>query len=78
MTKTHRPTQLQKATEFCNTIPPKADIHPRSCYVAFVPRPAVSRCSKGAPLVDHLVGEDKDRIGDRQPDRLRVMDGVLH
>jgi len=34
MTKTHRPTQLQKATEFCNTIPPKADIHLRSCYVA--------------------------------------------
>jgi hypothetical protein len=25
MTKTHRPTQLQKATEFCNTIPLKAD-----------------------------------------------------
>jgi hypothetical protein len=26
MTKTHRPTQLQKATEFCNTIGGKADI----------------------------------------------------
>jgi hypothetical protein len=25
MTKTHRPTQLQKATEFCNTIPLKTD-----------------------------------------------------
>jgi hypothetical protein len=23
-------------------------------------------------LLDHLVGEDRDRIGDRQPDRLRV------
>jgi hypothetical protein len=27
--------------------------------------------SKKAPLFDHLVGEDKDRIGDRQSDRLR-------
>jgi hypothetical protein len=26
MTKTHRPTQLQKATEFCNTIGGKADM----------------------------------------------------
>jgi hypothetical protein len=30
MTKTHRPTQLQKATEFCNTIWGKADIEPTS------------------------------------------------
>jgi hypothetical protein len=29
-------------------------------------------------LLDHHVGEDKDRIGDRQPDRLRAVDGVLH
>src|SRR5712691_6886320 len=26
-------------------LPPKADVHPRSCYVAFVPKPAVSSCS---------------------------------
>ena len=31
----------------CTTaLPPKADVHPRSCYVAFVPKPVLSRCSK--------------------------------
>jgi hypothetical protein len=31
----------------CTTaLPPKADVHPRSCYVAFVPKPAASRCTK--------------------------------
>jgi hypothetical protein len=33
MTKTHRPTQLQKATEFCNTIGGKPDIEQPSLNV---------------------------------------------
>jgi hypothetical protein len=36
---------------------PKADVHPRCCYVAFVPEAAVSNCSKTIALFDHLVGE---------------------
>src|SRR5262245_16550635 len=32
----------------CTTaLPPKAEVHPRCCYVAEVPRAAVSRCSNG-------------------------------
>src|SRR5258706_2517453 len=41
-------------------LPPKADVHLRSCYVAFVPKAVVSRCShvrvRNAELFDHLVG----------------------
>src|SRR5260221_8765867 len=34
----------------CTTaLPPKADVHPRSCHGAFVPEPVVSSCSKAAP-----------------------------
>src|SRR5712671_515020 len=75
MTKTHRPTQLQKATEFCNTLPPKADVHPRSCYVAFVPKPAVSRCSNGADsLLDHLVGAQHETSRNLMTNRLRGLE----
>ena len=39
----------------------EADVHPRSCYVAFVPEAAVSRCSnirlQKPDLLDHLVGQ---------------------
>ena len=54
-----------------SALPLKADMTLRTRYVRFVPRPAVRRRSKGHPLVDRLVGEDQDRIRDRQPDRLR-------
>jgi hypothetical protein len=30
---------------YMTALPPKADVRPRSCYVAEVPKPAVSRCS---------------------------------
>src|SRR5258707_1079236 len=37
-------------------LPPKADVHPRSCYVAFVPiRDKVHRSETA--LFDHLIGE---------------------
>src|SRR5260370_1487260 len=42
----------------CTTVlPPKADVHPRSCYVAFVPQPdswtAANRIHSGAIHTSH-------------------------
>jgi hypothetical protein len=37
-------------------LPPKADVHPRSRYVAFVPNPDIGRA-----LFDHLIGASEQR-----------------
>src|SRR5262249_62204843 len=46
----------------CMTVlPPKAEVHPRSCYVAQVPKAAVSNRSKTVALFDHLIGAGEQR-----------------
>jgi hypothetical protein len=60
----------------CTTaLPPKAEIHRRPCYVAKVPRPAVSRCSKcrvrKLELFDHLLGGCEHARRDGEAQRLR-------
>jgi hypothetical protein len=45
-------------------LPPKADVHLRSCYVAFVPTTEVARS------FDHLVGAAEQRKRNGQPERL--------
>src|SRR5262245_53678205 len=54
----------------CTTaLAPRADIHPRSWYVADVPRAAMSRCSNGRTqkvgLLDHRIGERLWNAGGR-------------
>src|SRR5262245_1202996 len=44
----------------CTTaLAPKAEVHPRSCYVSQVPTAAVS--TRSSPLFDHLIGEGEQR-----------------
>jgi hypothetical protein len=52
-------------------LPPKAEVHPRSCYVAFVPKAAVSNRSKAAALFDHLVGAREQRRRHREAEHSR-------
>jgi hypothetical protein len=42
-------------------LPPKAEVDPRSCDVAQVPKAAVSGRSKAASLFDDLVGAGEQR-----------------
>jgi hypothetical protein len=53
---------------------PKAEVHPRSCYVANVPKAVVSRCSNcvsgKAELFDHLIGAGQECLWDREAERL--------
>jgi hypothetical protein len=57
-----------------SALPPKADIAKCDSYVRFVPKAAVSRCSKNpllnASLFDHLVGGGEQRRGHGQAERL--------
>jgi hypothetical protein len=59
----------------CKTaLPPKAEVHRRPCYVAKVPKPAVSRCSNSrarkAELFDYFVGAGKHCRGYFESERL--------
>ena len=65
----------------CTTaLPPKADVHPRSCYVAFVPKAVVSRCSKmrrrnaHLNLLNDLVGEREQLVRHIKGNRLRSLE----
>jgi hypothetical protein len=49
---------------------PRTEFRATQYDVVVVPI-AAQRIAAKAPLLDHLIGEDKDRIRDRQPDRLR-------
>src|SRR5262245_6145410 len=55
-------------------LPPKAEVNLRSCYVAEVPQPAVSNCSRPARLFDHLVGAGEQRIRNRHVNCLRGLE----
>ena len=62
--------QLRSSEDVRGTtaLAPKAEVHPRSCYVAQVPEPAVSNRSR-AFLLDHLVGEREQFIGHGEAER---------
>jgi len=51
-------------------LPPKAEVHPRSCYVANVPEAAVSNRSKTVALFDHFVGDCQQRRRNCQAQQL--------
>jgi hypothetical protein len=54
-------------------LPSEAEVDPRSCDVAKVPKPAVSRCSNECtegPLLDHLVGAREHRCRQVEAERL--------
>jgi hypothetical protein len=48
----------------------KRKVHARSCYVANVPKSAVSNRSKTLALFDHLVGQCQQLVGDFEAERL--------
>src|SRR5207248_1535491 len=65
-----RPQHQKRTSEHVggmSALPPKADIGTRSRDVCFVPKAAVSSCSKNslskASLFDHLIGRCKQRRG---------------
>src|SRR5439155_2024889 len=58
----------------CTTVlPPKADVHPRSCYVAFVPKAAVSNRSKAAPYSITSSARASSVSGTVRPSALAVL-----
>ena len=54
-----------------SALPAKADMDQHGRDVRFVPKAAVSRCSKNCGLFDHLVGELVKLQRDSQVERLR-------
>jgi hypothetical protein len=57
------------APAILTALPPKAEAHPRSCYVAEVPFATECTAAK-ASLFDHLVGAAEDRWRHSQTERL--------
>src|SRR5258707_5050130 len=54
----------------CTTaLPPKADVHPRSCYVAFVPISDICSAAN-CTLFNHLVGGGEQRLRHVETQRL--------
>jgi hypothetical protein len=54
-------------------LPPKAEVHPRSCYVANVLIAARTQCSKKS-LLNHLVGASEQLGRHVEAERLRSLE----